>query len=1125
MGGSPHCRRIEPTGIKSKTAIIIKNAPAEVFAKAHFSSETNRKQKGVRQMLQLVAGPSGSGKSSYLMKEIRKRAENGQKSILLVPEQFTSSAENRIYRSFGDELSSWVESYSFTSLAEKILTVYGGIAVRSLTDAGRVVMVRRALDAFAGEQLPLYFKHRHNTAFCVKCVETLNEFRNAGIDPVMLADLAARVTVGGAKLSELSKIYSAYQAQITQAGMDPADRLEVAAGKVEPDFFKDRAVFVDEFDTFNAPKCRLLEKILAFSPRVSVALCTDDTINDPTEINLFRGAKNVAQSLKLMARKASDEPVQVLQLSEDLRHKEAPALAALATILQDKAPAECPQHDKAITLYKAESRAQEAKAVAAALRRQAVAGVPYGKMAVICRESEEYLSALRYELRLQEIPFFYDGPATAEQAAPLRLVRALLGLLRRGLCTEEILNVAKTGLISASEAEICAMENYAYTWTLSAEDWRKEFTQSPQGFGGRMTPDDAFQLKMAEKTRSYLVPILDDFRAKAKGCTALQLCRLIYNTMIDLGSNKRIISAAQRLAKTDGIPAQDETIRTWNLTMNLLDQMALLLGEEALKANAFSELFDLLVSTTDLGHIPQSVDSVIITSANRMRLDNPEYCFVLGLGEGQFPRVAGDAGLLTHAERESIMAQNQDMPDCFANQMIREQVSFYKALTAASKGLWLSWTSGAQALPVTGALREALALLQPDEPDLPEELYAGTPAAALDLLGQGWELNSGKTGALYDVLAKQADARQLLMPVTQLQSSVLAVTEKDTVSGLLGEQLNLSPSRMERYYSCPFTYFMEYVLGAKERRKADMTADQSGNLIHHVMEIALQAENPAFVDLTQEQLAELSGRIVDEYVKENMPGAQKRLGYLVERLKKTALGALQFLQEEQRQGKFVPVRFEMSIGTGEGDELAPVVMMTPDRHKVAMMGKIDRVDVYTAQDEKTGETTNWVRVVDYKTGTKELLESDVEKGINCQMLVYLFAIADSPAAKAQHCDCAGVLYMMADPGPKKERRQNAAKAMEYTVEGMVRDEEDVLKAMDSAGKGIFIPKKTKRDSRKSQEQFAQLKQKLDALILQMTDRMYDGRIEAKPAEKGKEKRMDCAWCKYRGICGREKPEK
>ena len=145
MGGSPHCRRIEPTGIKSKTAIIIKNAPAEVFAKAHFSSETNRKQKGVRQMLQLVAGPSGSGKSSYLMKEIRKRAENGQKSILLVPEQFTSSAENRIYRSFGDELSGWVESYSFTSLAEKILTVYGGIAVRSLTDAGRVVTYQQEL--------------------------------------------------------------------------------------------------------------------------------------------------------------------------------------------------------------------------------------------------------------------------------------------------------------------------------------------------------------------------------------------------------------------------------------------------------------------------------------------------------------------------------------------------------------------------------------------------------------------------------------------------------------------------------------------------------------------------------------------------------------------------------------------------------------------------------------------------------------------------------------------------------------------------------------------------------------------------------------------------------------------
>ena len=74
-------------------------------------------------MLKLVLGTSGSGKTTLLYARIRARAEAGKRSILLVPEQFTSSTEARIYRELGDALSGMVESYSFTSLAEHILAI------------------------------------------------------------------------------------------------------------------------------------------------------------------------------------------------------------------------------------------------------------------------------------------------------------------------------------------------------------------------------------------------------------------------------------------------------------------------------------------------------------------------------------------------------------------------------------------------------------------------------------------------------------------------------------------------------------------------------------------------------------------------------------------------------------------------------------------------------------------------------------------------------------------------------------------------------------------------------------------------------------------------------------------
>ena len=56
-------------------------------------------------MLTLLFGPSGSGKSSRLRQALKTRAQAGERSLLVVPEQFTSSTEGALYRTLGDSLS------------------------------------------------------------------------------------------------------------------------------------------------------------------------------------------------------------------------------------------------------------------------------------------------------------------------------------------------------------------------------------------------------------------------------------------------------------------------------------------------------------------------------------------------------------------------------------------------------------------------------------------------------------------------------------------------------------------------------------------------------------------------------------------------------------------------------------------------------------------------------------------------------------------------------------------------------------------------------------------------------------------------------------------------------------
>jgi len=66
-------------------------------------------------------------------------------------------------------------------------------------------------------------------------------------------------------------------------------------------------VFIDEFDTFNAPKKRLLGAMLAALPSVTVALCDDGAPLLPGDLSLFSGAKQVAAQLRQLARKNGAE--------------------------------------------------------------------------------------------------------------------------------------------------------------------------------------------------------------------------------------------------------------------------------------------------------------------------------------------------------------------------------------------------------------------------------------------------------------------------------------------------------------------------------------------------------------------------------------------------------------------------------------------------------------------------------------------------------------------------------------------------------------------------------------------------------------------------------------------------
>ena len=1091
-------------------------------------------------MLNFILGPSGSGKSYQMLAELRARAERGERSILIVPEQFTSSTEGQLYRTLGDSLSAYVESYSFTSLAETLLRRYGGAAVPTLTEAGRALLLRRATDSLL-DKVVYYNRQRRSAAFCEKAAQTINELKSAGVTPEMLAQYANAPGADREKLSELALIYNTYEGLLAQSAMDPGDRQQRAAERLDAAFFAGRAVYIDEFDTFNAPKRALLAAMLPVAD-VTVCLCCDGEQDTAGGMGLFSGAKNVVNTLKRMAADAAI-PTHTVVLSDDRRHADAPALAELNLLLAD--PAYTPDvtvdpAHPAITYHAAASRQAEAKAVAAEIAARARQGTPYSRMAVICRNADQYLAPLRYEFRLQNIPLFCDEATSPENTAPARAVHAALDLLR-GVSSRSVLRLLKTGLVDLPDTQQCALENYAYTWRLTAADWRVPFTRSAAGYAGHDTEQDKRTLADAEAARAFIMEQVADFIAKASGAPAAALTKQIFIFLQALGAEKTLDRLARELRTQGRLPAADEVLREWNTVMGLLDQLARLLGNEILPPADYAELFTLLLRTTDMGHIPQSLDSVIVTTAGRMRLPETDAVFVVGLLEGEFPQTPGDQGLLTHADRDMMMENGAELPDCFANKVLREGICFYKALTVARKYLWLSWPSaahGEDTAPASAALAPVLQYLAvpPYAPTAAQ--LAAAPAAALDVLGLLSQQPGAEEAAAGAAVRAVLDANPALAPgyeavrrAADTAGAEQRVENTEELEKLLGRGLRISPTRFEKYQNCPFGYFLQYIVKAAPRQKAELAPNISGTLTHWVLENALRRQGAAFKDLTPEELQALVDSLVDEYVTANLPGATVRMQYLVERIRRNLVNLLGFIQRDLRQSGFQPVAFELRIDDRPGDDpdaprIEPVRLDDGAGHTIRVVGTVDRVDAMPLP----GDGRTYLRVVDYKTGGKDFQLKEVYCGLDCQMLLYLFTLERNGDSLFPAPAAAGVEYLLADPAPESVPRQEvsgeeADLQPTYPLNGLLLDNESIYRAMDTKGTGEFVPlnfsAKTGRITNSKgrladESKLRRIRDHLDGLLTQMAQDLYGGEIDAKPLCSGA--RSPCTYCEFRMAC-------
>ena len=1088
--------------------------------------------------LRLITGKVRSGKTSYIIGEIREAVRKGtERSLLLVPEQYSHEAERELCEACGDRLSLFAEVMSFSGFARWSMGKHGGGAEVRLDKAGRLLCMASALKELQ-PTLRLFGRAAENVDLQQLLLREAETIRAAAADTGTLRALAEELDgeLGG-KLKELSLILDTYDAVTERAGATTEEALGLLARQLEqfglPEF--DR-VYVDGFIDFTGLELEVLRTLLRRGKSLTVCLPATEQNNE----EFLLPSRLALEALREAAESAGAE---VREETVDLRERKSP-LPYFADHLFDYAAAPAEASDGSIRLLQADNPRDECEACAAeilhAVREE---GCRWRDIAVAVRGFEDYRGILENCFRRFEIPLFITRrDEVAERPLPL-WIESAYDILLSGWDPEDVTAYLRCGLSGLDEEDCDELCRYLYKWQLKGGAWQRPepWHQHPDGYGKPWNDEAGQRIQRINRARRYVAkPLLNLKERSAAAATAAEHAEALSAFLRETHAAERLEKRVERLEQQGNLELRAEYSQLWSLCLEALRQITAVLGNTAMDLAGFRDTLHAVLAEYDIGLIPVALDRVSAGDFDRMRRRNIRRLIVLGCSDDRLPGARSDGGIFNSAELDEL-AEHKLMIGGGEAELWREYAMIWHTLSLPKDKLILS-------CPDTGMKGEVqipamvwhqakrIFSLRPERTGKDAyRLSARQSALALAVSARRPGAGPEARAAAAWFAANEPRRMEKLLHDAELRRTDLS---PGAVEALYGRHIRISPSRLESFAACRFGYYCNYGLKAEEDRPAAFRAPEIGTFVHAVLEQTAREVGfrGGFREVSDEQLREITDAAVSDYIATELSGFREktaRFRYLFERVCRDVYQIVLDTAEELRRSDFVPLSFELDVSRlpGKGDPEPGTESHDgtqepgAEEESFRLTGIADRVDGWIHGDRL------WLRVVDYKTGRKKFSLSDVWYGRNMQMLLYLFTLCDhAEALYGKPAFPAGILYLPAreellqfDRAPDEE--ESAARRLKgKRRSGLVLDDPELIEAWEQGESKQYIPVRVLRsDPLVSLEQMGMLRRHVQSSLREMAEEIRSGSIDVHPSYVS-ESDNACRNCPYHRICRFEEGE-
>ena len=1125
-------------------------------------------------------GPSGAGKSRFLHRYLLQKAQIdledpsglNRNYIIIVPEQYSMLTQKELVMESPNKGILNIDVQSFGRLSYRIFQEVGVPERAVLDDIGKTLLLRRVAGKCA-KDLKVFSAMVHRPGMIAEIKSILSEFMQYGVDPGALERMSEMAGAKGqgalsVRLLDLRILFDAFLQGERDRFVTTEERLSLLAEAVPYSAcLRDSVIVLDGFTGFTPVQYSVILALIRAAGEVIISLPMGEDGGPSAAWTAANADPGREDALFYLSRKTISDLMRLaagagLRHGKDIvldgeegvlpRFKTSPVLAHLEkNLFRHPAPAYCGDTGGSIRIIETDTVEEEVRQVCIMIRRLVLEqGYEFRQIAVICGDLPAYGELFEKIAVRYDIPLYVDKTGTSALNPLTEAIRAVLQIKPQSYSYKAVFRYLRSGMSSLTSDETDLLENYCLAHGIRG---RKKWEM----------PFDADTEPLRQRFLEEIRPVMES------GRTALERTAALYTFMTGCDMQEKMQAYAEAFGKEGDHVRQKQFDQLYARVIDLLEQMADLLGEEEITDRDYAEILDAGFSEIRLGTLPQQVDRVLVGDIERTRLPQGKVLFLTGVNDGNIPAGAVKGGILSELDREFLREAGAELAPTPRQQMYLQRLYLYLNMTKPTDSLFLSMarigrdSSSLQPSYLIAALKDLFPSLSSEHPqtDPPASQITGR-RDALPLMADALRdyaeglLKQDPAGeaalcTMYGYLRRTA-APEEAKEMEQLTEAAFMrydpeLISPETVRRLYGSHLHGSITRLETMTQCPMRQFLTYGLGLKERSEYRIEPADTGSILHEALdrfENKMRSRGLTWTSFTQDESAEMIREALEEtaasyhdLILYDTARSRVRKG----RLEKTLNAAVTAIRYQLDKGDFVPVFHEFMFGPGR--DAGPLTYDLGEGRKLSIAGRVDRVDLMESPGCK------YVKVLDYKLGMRDLSVEKMKSGMQLQLMIYMQAVMEYLRQTGQEAEVlpAAMLYLQlneptltqkdigkdedwgigeeADDSVKQKVQRSLNGAMRPT--GLVCSEEDVIRHLDRTitAKSDVIPVTLGRngqvDTRSKHtytlQEFEELYSGISETICSLAGDILGGRAEASPLLLDKNTTA-CTWCPFREVC-------